>query len=424
MTDFHHNSDEKERCILVSVDTGYFDAELSICELEQLAETAGAEIYGKMIQKRDKPENTTYIGEGKLYELRDMCKSAEIDLLIFDGELTPSQQRNIEYFTDVRTIDRTTLILDIFALNARTGEGKLQVELAQLKYMLPRLSGKGTSMSRLGGGIGTRGPGESKLESDRRHIRRRIKSLENALDNVVKRRALLHKRREKTGVTTVAIVGYTNAGKSTLLNALTDAGVLTENKLFATLDPTSRALKLPDGRSVILVDTVGFISRLPHSLVESFKSTLEEVVYADLILNVCDASNPDYEQQIEVTLDTIKELGASDKPVLTVFNKCDLTPNLHFFSVDRNTVRISAKTGEGLPALLEKIASMLENTRRRVRLIIPYSDGNLTSRIRNEGELISEEYTPDGIMIDAVLDSGFLNLVKDYIIHDNTHNDE
>lgn len=424
MTDFHHNSDEKERCILVSVDTGYFDAELSICELEQLAETAGAEIYGKMIQKRDKPENTTYIGEGKLYELRDMCKSAEIDLLIFDGELTPSQQRNIEYFTDVRTIDRTTLILDIFALNARTGEGKLQVELAQLKYMLPRLSGKGTSMSRLGGGIGTRGPGESKLESDRRHIRRRIKSLENALDNVVKRRALLHKRREKTGVTTVAIVGYTNAGKSTLLNALTDAGVLTENKLFATLDPTSRALKLPDGRSVILVDTVGFISRLPHSLVESFKSTLEEVVYADLILNVCDASNPDYEQQIEVTLDTIKELGASDKPVLTVFNKCDLTPNLHFFSVDRNTVRISAKTGEGLPALLEKTASMLENTRHRVKLIIPYSDGNLTSRIRNEGELISEEYTPDGIMIDAVLDSGFLNLVKDYIIHDNTHNDE
>lgn len=423
MTEFHHNSDEKERCILVSVDTGYFDAELSINELEQLAETAGAEIYGKMIQKRDKPENTTYIGEGKLYELRDMCKSAEIDLLIFDGELTPSQQRNIEYFTDVRTIDRTTLILDIFALNARTGEGKLQVELAQLKYMLPRLSGKGTSMSRLGGGIGTRGPGESKLESDRRHIRRRIKSLEDSLENVVKRRTLLHKRREKTGVTTVAIVGYTNAGKSTLLNALTDAGVLTENKLFATLDPTSRALKLPDGRSVILVDTVGFISRLPHSLVESFKSTLEEVVYANLILNVCDASNPDYEQQIDVTLDTIKELGASDKPVLTVFNKCDLTKNLHFFSLDRNTVRISAKTGEGLPALLEKIASMLENTRRRVRLIIPYSDGNLISRIRNDGELISEEYTPDGIMIDAVLDSGFLNLVRDYIISDEHKNE-
>ncbi len=424
MIEFHHNSDEKEKCILVSVDTGYFDAELSINELEQLAETAGAEVYGKMIQKRDKPENTTFIGEGKLYELRDMCRNADIDLLIFDGELTPSQQRNIEYFTDVRTIDRTMLILDIFALNARTGEGRLQVELAQLRYMLPRLSGKGASMSRLGGGIGTRGPGESKLESDKRHIRRRIKSLEDSLENVIKRRTLLHKRREKTGVTTVAIVGYTNAGKSTLLNALTDAGVLTENKLFATLDPTSRALKLPDGRTVILVDTVGFISRLPHSLVESFKSTLEEVVYADLILNVCDASNPDYEQQINVTLDTIKELGASDKPVLTVFNKCDLTPNLHFFSADRNTVRISAKTGEGLEALLKKIASMLENSRRRVKLIIPYSDGNLTSRIRNDGELISEEYTSDGIMIDAVLDSVFLNLVKNYIISGEARRDE
>ena len=424
MIEFHHNSDEKEKCILVSVDTGYFDAELSINELEQLAETAGAEVYGKMIQKRDKPETTTFIGEGKLYELRDMCRNADIDLLIFDGELTPSQQRNIEYFTDVRTIDRTMLILDIFALNARTGEGRLQVELAQLRYMLPRLSGKGASMSRLGGGIGTRGPGESKLESDKRHIRRRIKSLEDSLENVIKRRTLLHKRREKTGVTTVAIVGYTNAGKSTLLNALTDAGVLTENKLFATLDPTSRALKLPDGRTVILVDTVGFISRLPHSLVESFKSTLEEVVYADLILNVCDASNPDYEQQINVTLDTIKELGASDKPVLTVFNKCDLTPNLHFFSADRNTVRISAKTGEGLEALLKKIASMLENSRRRVKLIIPYSDGNLTSRIRNDGELISEEYTSDGIMIDAVLDSVFLNLVKNYIISGEARRDE
>ena len=424
MIEFHHNSDEKEKCILVSVDTGYFDAELSINELEQLAETAGAEVYGKMIQKRDKPENTTFIGEGKLYELRDMCRNADIDLLIFDGELTPSQQRNIEYFTDVRTIDRTMLILDIFALNARTGEGRLQVELAQLRYMLPRLSGKGASMSRLGGGIGTRGPGESKLESDKRHIRRRIKSLEDSLENVIKRRTLLHKRREKTGVTTVAIVGYTNAGKSPLLNALTDAGVLTENKLFATLDPTSRALKLPDGRTVILVDTVGFISRLPHSLVESFKSTLEEVVYADLILNVCDASNPDYEQQINVTLDTIKELGASDKPVLTVFNKCDLTPNLHFFSADRNTVRISAKTGEGLEALLKKIASMLENSRRRVKLIIPYSDGNLTSRIRNDGELISEEYTSDGIMIDAVLDSVFLNLVKNYIISGEARRDE
>lgn len=416
MADFLINSHSPEKCILVSVDTGFFDAEMSINELERLADTAGAEVFAKLVQKRDKPEATTYIGEGKLYELRDMCRMNDIDLLIFDGELTPSQQRNIEYFTDVRTIDRTTLILDIFALNARTGEGKLQVELAQLKYMLPRLSGKGTEMSRLGGGIGTRGPGESKLESDRRHIHRRIHALEESLENVVKHRALLHRRREKSGVTTVAIVGYTNAGKSTLLNALTDAGVLTENKLFATLDPTSRALKLPDGSQVILVDTVGFISRLPHSLVESFKSTLEEVVYADLILNVCDASDPEHEQQIKVTLDTINELGAGDKPVLTVFNKCDITGNLHFFSLDRNTVQISAKTGAGLDNLLNKIADMLASARRRVKLLIPYPDAAILSRIRNDANLISEEYTPDGIAAEAILDSGFLNLVSDYIV--------
>lgn len=416
MADFLINSHSPEKCILVSVDTGFFDAEMSINELERLAETAGAEVFAKLVQKRDKPEATTYIGEGKLYELRDMCRMNEIDLLIFDGELTPSQQRNIEYFTDVRTIDRTTLILDIFALNARTGEGKLQVELAQLKYMLPRLSGKGTEMSRLGGGIGTRGPGESKLESDRRHIHRRIHALEESLENVVKHRALLHRRREKSGVTTVAIVGYTNAGKSTLLNTLTDAGVLTENKLFATLDPTSRALRLPDGSQVILVDTVGFISRLPHSLVESFKSTLEEVVYADLILNVCDASDPEHEQQIKVTLDTINELGAGDKPVLTVFNKCDITGNLHFFSLDRNTVQISARTGAGLDNLLNKIADMLASARRRVKLLIPYPDAAILSRIRNEANLISEEYTPDGIAAEAILDSGFLNLVNDYIV--------
>lgn len=416
MADFLINSQSPERCILVSVDTGFFDAQMSINELERLAETAGAEVFAKLVQRRDKPEATTYIGEGKLYELRDMCRMNEIDLLIFDGELTPSQQRNIEYFTDVRTIDRTTLILDIFALNARTGEGKLQVELAQLKYMLPRLSGKGTEMSRLGGGIGTRGPGESKLESDRRHIHRRIHALEESLANVVKHRVLLHRRREKSGVTTVAIVGYTNAGKSTLLNALTDAGVLTENKLFATLDPTSRALKLPDGSQVILVDTVGFISRLPHSLVESFKSTLEEVVYADLILNVCDASDPEHEQQIKVTLDTINELGAGDKPVLTVFNKCDITGNIRFFSLDRSTVQISAKTGMGLDGLLNKIADMLSSARRRVSLLIPYPDAAILSRIRNEANLISEEYTPDGISAEAILDSGFLNLVSDYIV--------
>ena len=308
------------------------------------------------------------------------------------------------------------LILDIFALNARTGEGKLQVELAQLKYSLPRLGGKGTEMSRLGGGIGTRGPGESKLESDRRHIHRRINALEQQLKTLSKRRKLLRERRKKNAVTTIAIVGYTNAGKSTLLNALTNAGVLAENKLFATLDPTSRALKLPDGRTVLLVDTVGFISRLPHDLVEAFKSTLEEVVYADLILNICDASDPAFEEHLSVTKRVVSELGASDKPMLTVYNKCDMAPNLRFFGETGNDVRISALKQIGFDNLLNKICSSLENTRRKVCILLPYADGATASVIRKEGAVLCEEYREDGIYIEAVLDGKFLNTIEKYIL--------
>ncbi len=416
LAEFFENSTSPEVCILVSVDTGEFDAFVSIDELEELAHTAGAEVFAKLIQKRDKPDNATYLGGGKLWELKNICDNNEIDLLIFDGELTPSQQRNIEKFTDVRVIDRTMLILDIFALNARTSEGKLQVELAQLKYSLPRLGGKGTEMSRLGGGIGTRGPGESKLESDRRHIHRRINAVEEQLKTLSKRRLLLRERRKKNAVTTVAIVGYTNAGKSTLLNALTNAGVLAENKLFATLDPTARALKLPDGRTVLLVDTVGFISRLPHDLVEAFKSTLEEVVYADLILNICDASDMEFEEHLKVTKRVVSELGASDKPMLTVYNKCDKAPNLRFFGETGNDVRISALNKIGLDNLLEKMCSLLENTRRKVRLILPYSDGAVASKIRKEGAVITEEYRDDGLYMEAVLDGRFLNNIKNYIL--------
>lgn len=416
LAEFFENSTSPEVCILVSVDTGEFDAFVSIDELEELAHTAGAEVFAKLIQKRDKPDNATYLGGGKLWELKNICDNNEIDLLIFDGELTPSQQRNIEKFTDVRVIDRTMLILDIFALNARTSEGKLQVELAQLKYSLPRLGGKGTEMSRLGGGIGTRGPGESKLESDRRHIHRRINAVEEQLKTLSKRRLLLRERRKKNAVTTVAIVGYTNAGKSTLLNALTNAGVLAENKLFATLDPTARALKLPDGRTVLLVDTVGFISRLPHDLVEAFKSTLEEVVYADLILNICDASDVEFEEHLKVTKRVVSELGASDKPMLTVYNKCDKAPNLRFFGETGNDVRISALNKIGLDNLLEKMCSLLENTRRKVRLILPYSDGAVASKIRKEGAVITEEYRDDGLYMEAVLDGRFLNNIKNYIL--------
>lgn len=416
MAEFYENSTAPEVCILVSVDTGEFDAYVSIDELEELAHTAGAEVFAKLIQKRDKPDNATFLGGGKLWELKNICDNNEIDLLIFDGELTPSQQRNIENFTDVRVIDRTMLILDIFALNARTSEGKLQVELAQLKYSLPRLGGKGAEMSRLGGGIGTRGPGESKLESDRRHIRRRINAVEEQLKTLSKRRLLLRERRKKNAVTTVAIVGYTNAGKSTLLNALTNAGVLAENKLFATLDPTSRSLKLPDGRSVLLVDTVGFISRLPHDLVEAFKSTLEEVVYADLILNICDASDVEFEEHLKVTRRVVAELGASDKPMLTVYNKCDKAPNLRFFGETGNDVRISALNKIGLDTLLETMCTLLENTRRKVRLLLPYSDGATSSKIRKEGAVITEEYREDGLYMEAVLDGRFLNNVKNYIL--------
>ena len=268
------NKEKSERAVLCSVDTGRFDAEVSIDELEELCRTAGAEVVAKVIQVRPAPDAALFLGVGKLDEIKEFYKYEDIDLLIFDDELTPSQQRNIENYTGFRVIDRTTLILDIFAQRARSREGKLQVELAQLKYMLPRLVGKGTSLSSLGGGIGTRGPGESKLESDRRHIRRRIEAISEELKAVEKRRNQMRRRREKDGVETVVIVGYTNAGKSTLMNRLTDAGVLAENKLFATLDPTSRALSMPSGREVMLIDTVGLIRRLPHNLVEAFKSTL------------------------------------------------------------------------------------------------------------------------------------------------------
>ncbi len=414
LAQFYENKTDAEICVLVGIDTGEYDAESSIDELEELAHTAGAEVFAKLIQKRDKPDNATYLGGGKLWELKNICDNNNVELLVFDGELTPSQQRNIERFADIRVIDRTMLILDIFALNARTGEGKLQVELAQLKYSLPRLGGKGTELSRLGGGIGTRGPGESKLESDRRHIHRRINALEEQLKTLSKRRKLLRERRKKNAVTTVAIVGYTNAGKSTLLNTLTDAGVLAENKLFATLDPTSRALKLPDGRSVLLVDTVGFISRLPHDLVEAFKSTLEEVVYADLILNVCDASSGECDEHLSVTKQVISELGAAEKPMLTVYNKCDLVPHLVFFG--ENNVRISAKEGKGLEKLLEKMCAMLANTRCKVKLLLPYGDGATAAVIRKEGAVITEEYREDGLYMEAVLDGSFLNGIKQYIL--------
>lgn len=411
----HDNSQAPEKALLVGVDTGEYDAEASLDELEELTRTAGAEVLGRLTQARDRPDAATYVGSGKLEEVKEFCSLNEADLMIVDGELTPSQQRTLEDETTIRVIDRTTLILDIFAARARSNEGKLQVELAQLRYALPRLTGKGTSLSRLGGGIGTRGPGETKLETDRRHIRRKIRNLEIELAALQKRRDMTRARREKDGVVSVAIVGYTNAGKSTLMNALTQAGVLAEDKLFATLDPTARALTLPDGREVLLIDTVGLIRRLPHHLVEAFKSTLEVAASASLILNVCDASSPDSSEHLQVTKTLLEDLGCANTPVITVMNKCDLTPGIFELPVIGKAVMISALTGEGLDTLLAQIAAALPPTRREACFLFPYTAGGEAAELRRDGMVLEEDYRADGVFIRAVADIRMIDRFKLYV---------
>ena len=398
------NEEKITRALLVSVDTGDFDAEASLAELEELVKSAGAVPEFTLTQKLQRPESATFVGSGKLLEIKELCEAQELDLIVVDSELTPTQIKNIENFTDVRVIDRTTLILDIFAQRARSKEGKLQVELAQLKYLLPRLTGKGIEMSRLGGGIGTRGPGETKIETDRRHIRRRMETLKDELAEVEKHRHMLRRRREKDGVITCAIVGYTNAGKSTLMNTLTDAGVLAQDKLFATLDPTSRALKLPGGVSVMLIDTVGLVRRLPHHLVEAFRSTLEEAAQSDIIINLCDASSDEARVHLSVTNDLLESLGAQDRPIITVLNKCDLLDGSLMPLEFESCVKISAKTGEGIDRLLEAIENNLPVRMKRVSLLIPFPDAGIVSEIRGNGTLLSEEYTADGVELEAIAD--------------------
>lgn len=410
----NYNEENKERAFLISLDCGEYDAESSMAELEELAKTSGAEIIGEMIQKRPAPEAATYMGKGALEEICNFCSNHNIDLIIADGELSPVQIRNIEDLTGVRVIDRTTLILDIFAGRARSSEGKLQVELAQLKYSLPRLSGKGTALSRLGGGIGTRGPGETKLETDRRHIRFRIQNLKAELDKVEKRRVAMHQRRKKNGALCVAIVGYTNAGKSTLMNRLTDAGVLQEDKLFATLDPTARKLVLPDGRQIMLVDTVGLVRRLPHQLVDAFRSTLEEAVWADVILNVCDTSSDECAEHIGVTESVLSDLGCSGKPIINVLNKCDKPTELDFDFFE-NSVKISAATGDGIDSLLTAIENALPKDRKRVKILLPFDKMKLSSIVR-DGTVHSEEYTENGVLYDATVNISDIKQLKDYII--------
>jgi GTP-binding protein HflX len=401
-----------ERAILVGIDNGTWkspkrmqftenDVDTSMLdELEELAHTAGAEVLTKIVQKKSSPDSAFFMGKGKIEELSLIRQALNANLIIFDDELSGAQIRNIEDVVGAKVIDRTSLILDIFAKRARSKEGKFQVELAQLKYRLPRLMGLGHVLSRLGGGIGTRGPGEKKLESDRRHIRRRLHYLESEIKNIGKKRNVLKAGREDKGIKTVAIVGYTNAGKSTLMNKLCNSDVLVEDKLFATLDPTSRGLKLSDGREALLIDTVGFIRKLPHELVESFKSTLEEVLDADLLLHVVDITNPDFESNIKVVLDLLKSIGAGQKEMLIIFNKIDnLKQEVVIPNKIESYVKISALSGEGLTELIEKITSLLESDEVEFTLNAPYEEGWIHSYVCEHGTVINKDYGEEGMII-------------------------
>ena len=408
------NSDNPTKAILIGVDTGEYDCTQSLKELEELAMTAGAEVIAAAEQKRPSYDSSTCIGRGRLEEIAETVKNMGIELAVFDLELTANQTKNIENILDIRVIDRTTLILDIFAQRALTKEGRIQVELAQNKYRLAHLAGRGIELSRLGGGIGTRGPGESKLETDKRHIHRRIHTLEEELSKLEKRRELRRHRRKKDNILSCAIVGYTNVGKSTLLNALTDAGVLAENKLFATLDITSRMIILPDGRNVMLTDTVGLIRRLPHNLVEAFKSTLEEAAQADIILNLIDISSDDGMNQAEVTEKLLHELGCDGIPRINVLNKADLISPEEVIPEDKQTVLISAKKHPGFERLLQCTSENLPETAKRGKFLVPYDKAALLNKIREEGKVFSEEYTPDGILTDALVDLKIYHMVSDY----------
>ena len=390
--------EEAEKAMLIST-----DSEQSLDELAGLAETAGALVITRVLQNRQKPDPATYIGSGKAEELSLTCQALEIDLAIFDDELTGAQKRNLENALGVRVIDRTALILDIFAQHAQSAEGKLQVELAQMKYRLPRLTGQGTELSRLGGGIGTRGPGETQLEVDRRRIRKRIDDLERDLKEIKQRRDLRRARREKQGQTVVALVGYTNAGKSTLLNALSGSDVLVEDKLFATLDPVMRNVDLPENRSCLLVDTVGFIRKLPHPLVQAFRSTLEETIYADLLIVVSDLSSPNYAQQRDTVFEVLNDLGVTDRPILEVLNKADRV-KADTVVEPADAILISARDGTGLETLKAEIARRIAAMRHRAELVIPYSKGNLLSMIHSSGQVLSEEYLAEGTKVDCLLD--------------------
>ena len=408
------NREAEERVILVAVrKSDRENTEQSLDELCELASTAGAVTVARVIQNLDNFNPATYIGKGKIDEIKELIIEYDATGIICDDELSPAQMNNLSDALEIKVMDRTLLILDIFAARANTNEGKIQVELAQLRYRSSRLSGLGNALSRLGGGIGTRGPGETKLEMDRRIIHERIGQLKHELEAVVTHRELTRSQRNRSNIPVVAIVGYTNAGKSTLLNTLTGAGILAENKLFATLDPTTRGLELESGQQILLTDTVGFISKLPHHLVEAFKSTLEEAGYADIILHVVDASNPAMDSQMYVVYDTLEKLGAGDKPIITAFNKIEIAGNkvLKDFKADK-TVNISALHGDGLTELKDTIEEVLRESKIYIEKTYSYTEASKISLIRKYGQLISEEYVAEGIEVKAYVPTEIYDKVK------------
>ena len=405
--------EQKERVILIAVAERQEEAEESLDELEELAKPAGAETAARVIQIRETPHPATYIGKGKIDEVNALLYGTDATGVICDDELSPAQIGNLERMLDTKVMDRTLLILDIFAGRAYTKEGNIQVELAQLKYRASKLTGQGTALSRLGGGIGTRGPGEKKLEMDRRLIRRRISHLKAELRDVIRHREVQRKQRQRNHVPVICIVGYTNAGKSTLLNYLTNAGVLEENQLFATLDPTTKSLELGSGQTVLLTDTVGFIRKLPHHLVDAFRSTLEEAKYSDLIFHVVDASNPQKEKHMEVVYETLKQLGAVGSDVITVFNKMDLVEHDMVLKDPKAqmTVKISARTGEGVDELLSEAEELLQRKKLYIEKLYSYSEAGKIQMIRSYGQLVKEEYREDGIYVEAYIPKEILGSV-------------
>ena len=423
----------QERAVLVGLNADCFAeedtaTESTLDELEDLLETAGGFCTGKVLQNRHTPDSHSFIGEGKAQEVRMLAEATQSTMVIFDNELSPGNIRALEEIIGLPVLDRSALILDIFAQRAKTKEGRLQVELAQYQYLLPRLTGMWTHLVRqtASGGsspIGTRGPGETKLETDRRHIRRRIEALREQLKKIEVGRHETQRRREKDGTVTVALVGYTNAGKSTLMNLLTQAGVLAEDKLFATLDPTARALKLPGGKTVMLIDTVGLVRRLPHHLVEAFRSTLEQAATADIILNVCDASSPEARTHLDVTNEILQSLGCGDRPVIPVLNKWDLVGDADSALHLTGAVRISALKNEGIPALLQAIEDNLPVKPVDVTALLPFAKTGIAAQLRKAGALVSEEYVPEGLLVHARVEPREMALIKSYIVENNSESE-